>query len=295
MQELEAAAHEVELYESHIEQITSVHHDCSARIDWTALRNRPEPIDPIRLAHHETAARKRRDEYRPGLFDKLFRRVEKRRQKLERAVAEASQLDEKEYHTALESHGAAHAEWQETKALAERILFGEPEAFADAIEALAPFEELSALKSRVTLRFTHDWRVEAVLHIQGEDVVPTEVRSLLKSGKLSVKKMPQGQFYELYQDYVAGAVLRVARELFAILPLRAATIHVQSRMLNSSTGYLEDQTILSVLIPRATLEMLNFNALDPSDGLKNFRHQVDFKRTRGFLPVPPLSLEVQAT
>ena len=137
--------------------------------------------------------------------------------------------------------------------------------------------------------------MEAVLHVQGEDVVPAEVRSLLKSGKLSVKKMAQGQYYELYQDYVAGGALRIARELFAILPVRSATVQVHSRMLNSATGYIEDHTILSALIPRATLETLNFNALDPSDALKNFRHHVDFKRTRGFLPVLPLNVEEQPT
>src|ERR1044072_6212364 len=85
MQELDAAAHEVEMYENHLEQIRSVHRDCSAPINWQALQSAQEPGAPTRNAHHETAAPRLADEYQPGTFDKLFRRVAKRREELDRA------------------------------------------------------------------------------------------------------------------------------------------------------------------------------------------------------------------
>ena len=57
---------------------------------------------------------------------------------------------------------------------------------------------------------------------------------------------------------------------------------VTSEVLNSTSGQIEEATILSVAMPRATVNRLNFSALDPSDSLTNFVHQMSFKKTKGF-------------
>ena len=97
--------------------------------------------------------------------------------------------------------------------------------------------------------------------------------------------MPKSRFYELYQDYVCGCVLRVARELFALLPIEMVIVTAVGNLLNTQTGHLEEQPILSVAIPRKTLVELNFGALDPSDSMNKFVHQMDFKKTKGFSAV----------
>ena len=94
--------------------------------------------------------------------------------------------------------------------------------------------------------------------------------------------MPKGHFFELYQDYICSCVLRVARESFALLPLKIAIVTAVGKILNTSTGYQEDQPILSVAIPRDTLATLNMDLVDPSDSLQNFVHRMNFKKTQGF-------------
>jgi hypothetical protein len=126
------------------------------------------------------------------------------------------------------------------------------------------------------------------LHVNSDEVIPSEVKGLLKSGKLSVKKMPKTRFYELYQDYVCGCVLRVARELFALLPIEMVIVNAVGNLLNTQTGYMEEQPILSVAIPRKTLEGLNFEMLDPSDSMSNFIHRMTFRKTKGFSAVETL-------
>jgi hypothetical protein len=59
-------------------------------------------------------------------------------------------------------------------------------------------------------------------------------------------------------------------------------------MLDTATGHMTDQPILSVLLPRATMESLEFDALDPSDALRNFNHQMDFKKSKGFSRIEPI-------
>jgi hypothetical protein len=80
-------------------------------------------------------------------------------------------------------------------------------------------------------------------------------------------------------------VLRVARETFALLPVEIVIVTAMGEVLNSATGHVEELPILSAAIPRATLQRLNFAMLDASDSLRNFVHRMDFKKTRGFVPV----------
>ncbi len=83
-------------------------------------------------------------------------------------------------------------------------------------------------------------------------------------------------------------MIRVARELFALLPVNAVVITAVGNLLNTSTGHLEEQPSLSVAIPKRTLEGLNLGLVDPSDCLRSFVHREDFKKTKGFLPVERL-------
>lgn len=57
---------------------------------------------------------------------------------------------------------------------------------------------------------------------------------------------------------------------------------------NTKTGHLEDQIILSAIIPKATLETLNLGNIDPSNSFENFIHNMKFQKTRGFNTVEKL-------
>ncbi|MGL5262120.1 MAG: hypothetical protein ACRC9P_07035, partial [Bacteroides sp.] len=61
-------------------------------------------------------------------------------------------------------------------------------------------------------------------------------------------KLPKTQFNELYQDHVYSAILRVARETFSYFPIKFVRVNAMSMLLNSSTGHLEEQAIVSVII-----------------------------------------------
>jgi hypothetical protein len=59
-------------------------------------------------------------------------------------------------------------------------------------------------------------------------------------------------------------------------------------LLNPKTGHLEEQTLVSVLVVRETVEQLNIQNIDPSEAMKNFVHNMQFTRTKGFSPVENL-------
>lgn len=288
MQELEQAAFEVQVYENYVDLLRSVHKECGDDWDWEAIGSSDAPDRPIREQTHEESARSRLDSYEPGVVDKMLSRTESKRQELLTAVDEARQADEREYQEALGRYNVEYAEWEAARQLAVGITAGRATACLEAIKQTDPFGDISELGSPIDCRAESSSLIEATLCVKSEEVIPSKEKRLLSSGKLSVRAVPKTRFYEQYQDYVCGCVLRVARELFALLPIETVIVHATSNLLNTETGDLEEQPILSVAVPRKTLARLNFETLDLSDSMANFVHRMALRKTRGFSAIEPL-------
>src|ERR1019366_10691322 len=93
--------------------------------------------------------------------------------------------------------------------------------------------------------------IECQINVNSSQTIPTEVKTLTSSGKLSIKPMPKGRFQEIYQDYVCGCMLRVAREVFAMLPVEMVLVTASADLLDSRTGHTSAQPVLSAAMPRA--------------------------------------------
>jgi len=292
MQALEQAAYEVEVYENHIEVIQSVHKECSDRIDWKNIATSQVPRKPENLKDHEKTARSKAENYKPGFIDRVFKREEKKRIRFEKNIVSAIEEDEIEYKENWALWEKELSNWKESVELAQLLLKGDEKAKIIAINELDPFSEISTIGSSPSVSVRDSGVVEATIHIHGDDIVPNEVKSLLKSGRLSVKNMPKGKFNEIYQDYVCSCALRVANELFSAIPDNMVIITAVDELLSTKSGHLEKSPILSVCVSRSTLDSLNMNNIDPSDSMSNFIHNMSFKKTKGFEPVelvsPPL-------
>lgn len=290
LQELERAKYELEVYENRIECLLSVHKECGEVWDWKAIKWFPSPPEPEKSYKKQRAAQAELDRFKPGFFLKLFGLVESTRDNLIYALRRAEQTEEIEYQNSLQVYTEEYRDWQAITEIAKKILAGVPEAYLEAIEETEPFEDISDLGSSFEFKVPDKSTIEATIKVNSEQVIPSEVKTLLKSGKLSVKKMPKGQFYEIYQDYVCSCVLRVARELFALLPIHLVIVTAVGEFLNNQTGNMEEKTILSVAIPKNTFEKINFENLDPSDSMSNFVHHMKFKKTQGFSAVERIKL-----
>ena len=247
--ELELAKLEVEIFENHIEVLLSAHKQCSPTANWQDLRAAEGPQEPVFDGRSEREARERLESYEPGLLDRMLGRGEKRRDELAQAVEEAKEEDRQRYAQQRDSYAEERVEFEETCQLAERVLQGDLQAYQEAVRQFEPFSDIVAIGESIRIEGSEPWYLEATLKAHADDVVPGEAKSLLASGKLSVKKMTKSRFFELYQDHVCSCVLRIARELFALLPaLEIVFVHAETPLLNSQTGHIEDQTILSARI-----------------------------------------------
>jgi hypothetical protein len=89
------------------------------------------------------------------------------------------------------------------------------------------------------------------------------------------RSMSNSEYNLLLQDYVCSVCIRIARDMFALLPIRNTIVH----------SVLDGKTILSVDFDRQSLSKVKFGYIDPSDTLQQFKHNMFFDEINGFLPV----------
>lgn len=284
----EQAAFEVEAYEKRLKQISSVHRECSDKIDWRNILQLHSPIRPQKRDKCEAAALLREKEYSPSILDWLFRRTEFKRRKLKEEIIKAKSLDEEEFQKQIQLYNLSYSDWQDLNDLAKRIVAGNTAYFGKAFRELCSFQELDELGSKINVTFNISDQCDVTFNINSDEAIPREIKTLSKNGELLIKRTPVIQFNELYQDLVIGSVLRIAREIFAALPVKIVCITVYSNRLDSSTGYVTSQPIFCAKIPQSTLITFKFDTLDPSESLRHFNHQMAFNKTKGFATINPI-------
>lgn len=283
--EREQALLEVEAHENQIAVLLSVHKEQGENWDWGDLASSLPPLLPHKLSAHDA-----------DLTFRLARLTAKQvpidDEELKRLREKAHAQDREAYESALAAYEREKKESAILRELAVRILAGDCKAYTEALANWGPFSEISTLGSSLHFIAHTPHLVECTLAINGTNAIPHEVKALTASGKLSVKPMPRSRFHELYQDYICGCMLRVAREVFALLPVRHVLITATASQLDSSTGAQNQTPVLSAAFDRGRFAALNFDHLDPSDAVESFPHRGDFKASRkseAFLAIEPLT------
>ncbi|MBS1662820.1 MAG: hypothetical protein JST68_17375 [Bacteroidetes bacterium] len=284
------AALSVQRYNELIELLTNTHKEEVESMDWQSLYEEPAPSSPVPSHALEQKAALRLSRYRPSFFDNLFKIVAKRIKKLENKVIKAREEDAALFTKAESAYQKAIAEWEFLHNMADGVLRQNIMAYKDAVAHFNPFSEMAALGLSIYFIF-HSDHVVAELEIQSDDILPREILSLTSTGKLSRKNMPTSRFNELYQDHACSSVLRVGREVLALLPVDFVIVNAVADLLNSATGRVESQTVVSVIILPDTLDRLQFDRLNPSDSMQNFVHRMQFSKAGGLSPVKPLTVD----
>lgn len=275
LMEKHANAARVEAYNRWIGRLTGLHRQAAEFVDWHQLHAREEPFPPHGTGPREAQALAALEHYRPGLLARIWRPLRERAvRKLEQAVETARRQDAEQYE-----------QWRSRHELSGRILQGDPDAYLEAIDVMRPLADLLEFVEEIEFGASRPSEIEAELRVKPAGFIPNYALSLTKTGKLSHKELSKTAYFALVQDYVCSCAIRIAREMFALLPVRSVVVHAVDRMVNLQTGHGEDAVILSVLFERDKMTGLNFERIDPSEAIKRFTHEMNFARTGGFQPV----------
>lgn len=182
-----------------------------------------------------------------------------------------------------------YKKWQDLQKFAEGILAGDIDSYFAVIDEAKPFDDLLDFGSEFEVGTDTPGKLEVEFKVKSADVVPTDSYSLTSTGKLSQKALSKSAYNELVQDYICSAILRVARDSFALLPIDTVVIHAVDKGLNSSTGFDEEITLVSAKITRDQISSVNMERVDPSDAVQSFGCNMKFAKTTGFKQVSRLT------
>lgn len=273
--EVEESAQVVEEYEALKDQIVSVHQESEALIDWSDVHAIAAPFMPPAPGPETMQAQQNYESYAPGFFQKLFKsKGESKRAELREKIVEAEKRD-----------AASYEEWRQLNDLAGRVLEGNIDAYFEVLDEIKPFDELLDYGSGFEVGTDDPLMMEVEFRVKSATVVPDYVVSLTKTGKLSRKQMTKTMYYDLVQDYVCSCIIRIARDLLAILPIDRVIVHAVDERLNTAIGHMEEVTICSAVLDREGMNRLNFERIDPSDALENFPCNMKHMKTSGFREV----------
>lgn len=289
LMEAERAKLEVDLFENRLKLLKSVHKQCSGPWDWKSLATLPEPTRPIIVTDNEKEAKTNLENYHPGFISKILGIAAQKEKNLSEMLKEAIQKDKELNEKNNQEYEKTYQEWFTITSMAKKIIAKSYLSYIEAIELANPFDDLLEIGCQFEYEILNEKSIIVTVFTVNDEIVPKEIKSLTKTDKLSIKAMPQAKFNEIYQDFVCGIALRVAREIFSILPIGFTNVNIIGNILELSTGHLKPLPIASTLIPRETIGKLNFELLDPSDSFKLLVHKMNFRKTSGFAPVELLN------
>jgi len=173
----------------------------------------------------------------------------------------------------------------ELKPFAQKVLEGDIDTYFEVINKVNPFDDLLDYGSAFEVGTDDPQILEVEFRVNSAESLPNKEYSLKANGTISEKDMSKTNFYALMQDYVASTTIRVARDAFALLPVKTCVVHAVDTVLNTATGHEEEMTLLSVEFKRDQLSTLNMELIDPSDAITGFKNNCKFVKTTGFKPV----------
>ncbi|MGG4409273.1 DUF4236 domain-containing protein [Niallia taxi] len=278
-EEIQRAKFEVDMFNNQIEVIKSIHKECDDFIDWQQLSVSKHPYHTGEKGSNEIEAIANLTNFKPSFTQKIFKSTDKEQQKLKEKVTMALEQDKEEFEAI-----------NRTIKIAHKVMKQDVDTYFQVIEELSPLDDLLDFGSGFEFFIEDPNVLEVDFMVNSENVIPKKQKTLTKTGKLSEKDMPKTKYLDILQDYVCSCAIRIARDMFAILPFRSVIVNAMDQQINTATGQLEVLTILSVKFDKNILNSLNFDAIDCSDSMINFEHNMDFKKTKGFMAVEKIHL-----
>ena len=262
-------------YHEFMDAVTGMHRRSDERIDWNYVYNSPQPFNINALGPKALKVKEKIDGYVPSASEKIFKsRLEKKMASMKEELLKAMEADEETYNG-----------WRSLVDLAGEVLKGKIDAYFEVINELRPLDDL--LEFGVDFEFgsnsSDTMHVEYVADSAG--AVPFFSLSLSKTGRLQKTNLSKSQHNELISIHIASSAIRIAKDMFALLPVEKTVVHIVDNYINELISKKERVTVLSVEFERDRLEIAEKTKITPLDILQEFRHNMKFTKSYGFRPV----------
>jgi len=262
-------------YNKVMNMITDMHRHSDEQIDWNYVYNSPQPFNINALGPNAMEVKEQIDNYVPTTSEKIFKKkLEKKLLNMKNDLRKAMEKDEETYNG-----------WRTLVDLAGEVLKGNIDAYFEVINEMRPLDDL--LEFGIDFEFGSN--SSDTIHVEyvadSSNTVPFFELSLSSNGRLQKSNLKRSQHNELIRMYIVSSSIRIAKDMFALLPIEKAVVHIVDDYINEVIAKKEKVTVLSVEFERDQLEQANMRNKDPLEILKGFNHNMKFTKSYGFSPV----------
>lgn len=156
--------------------------------------------------------------------------------------------------------------WEYCHNIAYDVLNGNIDTYLQIIQDVGPLEDLLEYGFGFECGTDNPNYMFVEFETKQDEIMPRK----------SSMKIPE--YNNLLQDYVCSCALRVARDIFALLPVSHVIVHALS----------EGNTVVSVDFERRIFTKLKFQGSDASNLVEEFKCNMNFDCQNGFQPVSQL-------
>ncbi len=149
---------------------------------------------------------------------------------------------------------------------AYEVLNGNIDMYLQIIQDVGPLEDLL------------DYGFGFECGTDNPNVMAVEFQTLEDQIMPAEGSMPRNEYNELLQDYICSCAIRIARDMFALLPVSIVVVHAVS----------DGQTLLSVKFDRRVFMKMKFQGSDASEMVDRFEHNMNYDVSLGLQPVSQL-------
>lgn len=150
--------------------------------------------------------------------------------------------------------------WEYCHSVAARVLSGDIDTYFTVIQDINPLGDLLEYGTSFEFGTDSPQKIEVEFQINQQNIAISKTTSE-------------------YQDYVCSIAIRIARDMFALLPVQNVIVHA-----------MDSVDILSVCFDKKTFSTLKFNFIDPSDTVNMFNSKMNFNETNGFNEITRLKM-----
>lgn len=158
--------------------------------------------------------------------------------------------------------------WSYYYSVASDVLNGDIDTYLRVIYEVNPLDDLLDYGSNF------EFGTDNADFIEVEFTLNTDVLSQAR------QTLSRREYNDLLQDFICSLSIRVARDMFALLPINHTIVH----------AVMDNQTVLSVDFDRERLSRVKFGYVDPSDTMEKFNHHMNFSLDRGCFEVERITL-----
>ncbi|WP_313125750.1 DUF4236 domain-containing protein [Proteiniclasticum ruminis] len=269
---------EVRQFNEDLEYLVTLHHEADYPEDIAtgSILEGDIPYKSGEDGPHARAAREVIEENKPGFFKRIFS-GKQYRDDSEEMLNQAKAADEE-----------LLSKWERNKKISGDLL---------KMKEASPVEVLKNIGLEKDMEFVEGFDcsldsggcLNIEITINPESVVPKEYITLTPTGKLSIREYSKTDYYNIISQFTAALTLRTGRNVFHLVSPTEIRLHVHEKKMNGVSGLQSEVLILSVLLDKETFNKINFEQSQPFDTLTEFRHEVDFLKTKGFKEVQRLN------